>query len=446
MISSIELFKRAAGIARALALLLLAAAMEASAADAGLDCPASYYVLSDGTGVDIAPSDEGHLRWRRLDGTSGYLTSQGNGQWTSARGWTEKSDGKLVDLSRCAEGKIEFAGTPGQRMNLEITETAFTSDGARLSGRLVMPPGKQAVPIVILVHGSEDFSAKKYYALQRILPAQGVGVFVYDKRGTGDSSGVFTHDIHQLAVDAHKALQVAVALAGPRARRAGYYGSSQGGWTAPAAALLGQADFVIVGYGLAASPLDEDRDALELDMTEHGFGAEEVEKALEIGTAAQAIVRARYQSGYAELHALLTKYKDQPWLHFVRGNITGVVLDTPEADLRAQGMTMFAGLDLDYDPMPVLHSLQVPQLWILGKEDKATPYPRTYQRLMALKREGHKISVISYPNVEHGLYEFEMKGEERLDTRQPESLQRLFVAFAKGASLADKYGSARVDK
>ena len=447
MRSSTGLLKRAATTARALALLLLAAVMEASAADGtGLDCPPSFYALADGSGVDIAPSDEGHLRWRRLDGTIGYLTSQGNGKWTSTLGWTERSDGKLVDLSQCSEGRIVFAGTPGRRMDLQTRETVFANDGARLSGRLVMPPGSQVVPIVVLVHGSEDSSAKRYYALQRMLPAQGVGVFVYDKRGTGDSGGVYTHDISQLARDAHRALQEAVALAGPRAGRVGYYGSSQGGWTAPAAALLGQADFVIVGYGLAASPRDEDRDALELDMTEHGFGPDQVKKAQEIGSAAQAIVRAHYQSGYAELHELLAKDKDQPWLRFVRGNITGVVLDTPEDDLRAQGPTMFAGLDLDYDPMPVLRSLQLPQLWILGEEDKATPYIRTYGRLMALKRAGHRISVVSYPHVEHGLYEFEMKGDERLDTRQPESLQQLFVAFAKGSPLAGTYGAAKVDR
>ena len=43
---------------------------------------------------------------------------------------------------------------------------------------------------VVLVHGAEHDSARKYYFLQRLFPAEGVGVFVYDKRGTGGSPGV----------------------------------------------------------------------------------------------------------------------------------------------------------------------------------------------------------------------------------------------------------------
>jgi alpha-beta hydrolase superfamily lysophospholipase len=81
----------------------------------------------------------------------------------------------------------------------------------------------------VLVHGSEDTSALHSYALQRLLPAMGVGVFVYDKRGTGASSGVFTHDIEQLAEDAAAALAEARRLSGRRLGRVGFYGTSQGG-------------------------------------------------------------------------------------------------------------------------------------------------------------------------------------------------------------------------
>ncbi|QNQ11103.1 alpha/beta hydrolase family protein [Sphingomonas alpina] len=409
-------------------------------------CAPAYYRLADGSGVDLAPSDDSHYRWRRLDGTSGLLSRKLDGAWSSTLGWTGRDDGKTVDLLRCDRGEIRFADMVGKRLPLTTTEKRFISDGAELAGRLILPLGRRAVPIVVLVHGSEDSSALRTYALQRILAAQGIGVFVYDKRGTGSSKGAFTHNIHQLAADAHAALETARSLAGARAGRIGYYGTSQGGWTAPLAATLGQADFVIVGYGLAVSPIDEDREALKLDMSRHGFGAAETAKALEIGAAAQAIARDKFQSGYDALRLVVEKYKGEPWFRFVRGNITGIVLQMPEARLREQGPRLFAGIIPDYDPMPVLRTLKTPQLWILGADDIDAPYLETYRRLIALKKAGRPLSVIVYPGVEHGLYAFETRGEERLSTRQPASLQHLLTGFARGEPLGGSYGDARVDR
>jgi pimeloyl-ACP methyl ester carboxylesterase len=414
----------------------------ATGTDAG--CASTVYRLADGAIVDVAPSDEGHLRWRRADGTTGYLSRAANDTWTSARGWTGKDDGTVVDLARCHEGEIRFGEVTGHRLALDVTDVGFVSGDAHLAGRLLLPPGRGAVPIVVFVHGSEDSSALRFFAMQRLLPAQGVGVFVYDKRGTGASSGVFTHDLRQLAADARAALDAAKATAGARAGRVGYYGTSQGGWTAPLAATSSHPDFVIVGYGLAVSPLDEDREALALDMTRHGFGAAEIAKADEIGAAAQAIVRHRFSAGYGELRTVVDRYKAEPWFRFVRGNVTGIVLSTPEADLRRNGPRMFAGLDLDYDPMPVLRALGTPQLWILGGEDIDAPSLETRRRLLALRSTTRPISIVVYPDVEHGLYAFETVGDERLSTRQPASLQGLIVDFARGQRLDAGHDDAQV--
>lgn len=417
-----------------------------SAASAAGDCGSAYYQLKDGTGVDVAVSTEGHFRWRRPDGTSGLLTRRADGKWSSTAGWTERPDGKLVDLSGCSLGKIVFAGVDGHRATFAEQDGVFTSGSVSLAGRLILPEGKGRVPIVVLVHGSEDSSARQTYALQRLLPAQGVGVFVYDKRGTGDSKGVFSHDIPSLAGDARAALDNARKWAGQRAGRIGYYGTSQGGWTAPLAASKDEPDFVIVGYGLAVTPIMEDREAIALDMTRHGFGAAETAKALRIGAAVETIVRSDFQSGYDELRRVLAEYQGEPWLPFVRGNVTGIVLHTPETKLRADGPKLFRGINPDYDPMPVLKALDVPQLWILGGEDIDAPYRETFRRLTALKREGRPISVIVYPDVEHGLYAFETKGEERLSTRQPASLRRLIMDFARGRPLGRRYDNARITR
>jgi pimeloyl-ACP methyl ester carboxylesterase len=94
--------------------------------------------------------------------------------------------------------------------------------------------------------------------------------------------------------------------------------------------------------------------------------------------------------------------------------------------------------------MPVLRKLPTPQLWILGKEDIDAPYLETHRRLSSLRQAGTPISIVTYPDAEHGLYLFETKGEERLSTQQPPSLQRLLADFARGEPLATRYDDAAV--
>lgn len=426
--------------------IVLATPLTASGEVPAADCVPAYYQFDDGSGVDVSPAADGHYRWRRPDGTTGLLSLDRDGQWSSTSGWTGEDDGVAVSLAGCSSGEIRFSGALGHRLPLDSRDIRFISDGTTLAGRLVLPVGQGVVPIITLVHGSENSSALNTYALQRLLPAQGVGVFVYDKRGTGASGGAFTHDLHRLASDAQAALRTAKSLAGTRAGRVGYYGTSQGGWTAPLAAKNGDAAFVIVGYGLAVSPVEEDREALQLDMIRHGFGTAETVKALEIGRAAHAIIRSDFTSGYEGLRAKIQSYKDEPWFRFARGNMTGFMVDTPEAELREQGPRLLAGLIPDYDPMPVLRASKTPQLWILGAQDIDAPYLETYRRLQALKKHGRKFSLIVYPDAEHGLYRFTMKGGERLSTRQPASLQSLLATFASGRPLAENYDDARVER
>jgi len=237
---------------------LLAGASIACARNAP-DCHVGSYLLVNGGLVDIAPSDDDTLRWRQFDGATGKLHPGKDGVWTSTYGWTDRSDGMVVSFSACAAGRITFGGIQGRRIALEVKEATFESHGTTLAGRLVMPPGQARVPIVVLVHGSEPDSALTGYYLQRMLPAEGVGAFVYDKRGTGISGGHYTQDFELLADDAVAALAEARALAGARRGRVGYQAGSEGGWVAPIAAGRTPVDFVIVCFGLAVSVIDRIR-------------------------------------------------------------------------------------------------------------------------------------------------------------------------------------------
>ena len=407
-------------------------------------CHVGTYRLADGRDVDIAPDDE-NLRWRMKDGTSGGLTLTADGGWSSTLGWTGHPDANRVSFGNCTADRISFDGVEGHRILFDVFETHFQGAGVTLAGRLVMPKGKDHVAIVVLVHGSDAGSALEgsgVFALQRLFPSSGVGVFVYDKRGTGASGGKFTHDYLLLADDAIAAIREAKRLAGARAQRIGYLGTSQGGWVAPLAAKIEAVDFVVVAYGLAISPLEEDRSCMALDLTRHGYGADALAKAMEVADATSAVLLSNFREGYDRVEAVRQKYEKEPWFRYLHGNVSFLILERSPAELKELGPTLFSGAPLQYDPMPVLRNLETPQLWVLGADDIDAPCAETAARLKALAASGSPITTAIFRGAEHGIYEYELAPDgTRLWTRQPEGYFRMMVDFIRDGRLHANYGA-----
>ena len=417
----------------------LGAASALSAAP--VDCRAGTYRLADGAIVDVAPSEGTALRWRRLDGTTGLLSGPGP-EYRSTLGWTGRPDGITVSFTPCADRGIRFGGTQGRRIDFDTTETSFRSGEVSLAGRLVLPRGAGPVPIVVLVHGSEHDSARELYSLQRLLPAMGIGAFVYDKRGTGGSGGAYTQNYLMLALDAVAAAREARRLAGGRAGAVGYQAGSQGGWVAPLAARIEPVDFVIVCFGLAVSPADEEREAIAYGISRHGFGPAAVAQANDFAEASLTMLRSGFQNGYAQMEEARRHHGSAPWFRHVRGDVTHVLMQKSEEELRRIGPPLFAGIALDYDPMPVLRNLDVPQLWILAEEDIDAPSAETARRLTTLAAAGRPIRVAIFTGTEHGIYAFETTADdERLSTRQPEGYLRMMRGFIVSRHLSGDYGA-----
>jgi pimeloyl-ACP methyl ester carboxylesterase len=434
---------------RAIALVLgasLAVPAVPALAREAVDCHVAAYRLADGQVVDVAQVDPGEFRWRRFDGETGLLKANPDGSYASTLGWTGKSDGRTIRFSDCATGTIQFGDVAGRRVPLAAAETTFLSGDVELAGRLVLPPGPGPVPIVVLIHGSEFSSALDTYALQRLLPAEGVGVFVYDKRGTGASKGSYTQDYSVLADDAVAALGEARRMAGPRAGRIGYQGGSQGGWVAPLAATRAPVDFVIVSFGLAVSPVEEDNAEIELEMKLAGHGPGETAKALEVAAAAQAAFESLFtDEAIARFVAVRDKYKAEPWYIDLKGNLTRYLLPLSADELRAARAKYNFGTPFHYDAMPVLRRLDTPQLWILGEEDLDAPSAETARRLQSLIAHGKPITLAMEPGAEHGMTLFETAPDgERLSTRFAPGYFEMMRDFIRDGRLARRYGDERV--
>lgn len=412
-------------------------------ADVVNDCHIGSYRLADGRTVDIAPSEGNTLRWRLFTGETGQLQKQADGNWTSTFGWTGRPDGMSVAFADCDD--ISFGKESGKRIVFDVSDTSFESVGVKLVGRLIMPKGNGKIPVVILIHGSEHDSALDSYALQRMFPAQGIGAFVYDKRGTGRSAGTYTQDFSMLANDALVAMREARRLAGGRAGRVGYQGGSEAGWVVPLAVNRARVDFAIVSFGLAVTVLQEDQESVALDMQFHHHSAEDTAKALELARAGERVVETGGEKGYAAFDALRRKYKSETWYKDVHGDFLFFVLPLNRAQIEHLAKKLLFHTPFRYEPMPALRASTTPQLWVLGSDDLDAPSAETARRIKLLIAERKDFTLAVYPGVEHGMTEYELDAKgDRLSTRYASGYFQMMADFITNGRIENGYGNADI--
>jgi pimeloyl-ACP methyl ester carboxylesterase len=361
------------------------------------------------------------------------------------------STADLSSLVACEEGVavVRDSTERAQRwpkLRIKRTPTEFTSAATTLAGELMEPLWRTGpIPLVVMVHGSERTPAiGNQYAYA--LAAQGIAVFVYDKRGTGASQGEYTQNFELLADDATAALMQARHLMKGRFTRAGYFGGSQGGWVAPLAATRSPADFVAVGFGLVASPIEEDHQQMRLEAQALGLGAEATTLLDRLSHATSRLLLSRFTDGYQELAKVRREWATKPWADKIHGEYSGEMLRMSEADLSRIGRPRFDNLELiwDYDAAAVLSKLEVPLLWVLAGQDREAPIERTREALLKLAHAGKPVDLYLFPDTDHGMVEFKANSDgSRTVTRITEGYLRLLGDWIRN-DVHGNYGRAQV--
>lgn len=353
-----------------------------------------------------------------------------------------------MSFSECSKGKIIFGKEPGRRIAFDVSNTSFESNGVKLAGRLVLPKGSGKIPVVVLVHGSEHDSALDTYALQRMFPAQGIGAFVYDKRGTGVSGGTYTQNFDVLASDVVAAIKEARRLAGGRLGRVGYQGGSEAGWVIPLATNRAPVDFAIVSFGLAVTILQEDQESVALDMYFHHHSAADTAKALELARAGERVIESGGKEGYEAFDLLRQKYKSEPWYKDVHGDFVFFIMPLDQKqiiDAATKEFNFLKDTPFHYEPMPALRASTTPQLWVLGGDDLDAPSAETARRVKSLIAEGKDYTLAVYPGAEHGMTEYQLNAKgERVSTRYAPGYFQMMADFIRDGRIGKHYGNAEI--
>ena len=311
-----------------------------------------------------------------------------------------------------------FDGCPGQTLQFHLkdgpsgvararssprTPTTFSSIGNTLYGELFAPAKPQA--LVVLVFGSGQDSAVAFNYLQHLLPTTAsqcsstTSAAPVDRTAASLSTSASSPTTRLLPSRTHASCLNAPGVP------VGLMGESQGGWIAPLAAARAPADFVVVSYGLAISPLEEDREEVLSELRAKRYDDSVVAKGRELTDITGRIMLSRFTDGLDDLRKFKAAHADAKWLQEVEGDFTGPLLRSPDDQFEELRAALGFDAILDYDAQAALRRVRTPMLWIVaGKDTEAPPAP-TLEFLRTSAVGAPQLDIAVFPNADHGILE-----------------------------------------
>lgn len=252
-------------------------------------------------------------------------------------------------------------------------DITFYNGDLKLSGMVYHPRSKlqETSKYVVLVHGSGNQTryAPYYISLGHLLSKKGVGVLLYDKRGTGASEGNFEKaSMEDLAEDAFAALNYLKNRTDIKISDIGFLATSQGGWIAPIAAnKKGSCDFLILNVSPSVSVFEQDIHRVKYSMESDGWNQATIDSALYYTQLYFEFTKNNKTKTWKKLKKLSQELKEKEWAEY---------LNIPE---NKEDFTWWR-LN-DYDPLKALSGLKCRTLCIYGEHDRLVP-PKENQEKM----------------------------------------------------------------
>jgi pimeloyl-ACP methyl ester carboxylesterase len=237
---------------------------------------------------------------------------------------------------------------------IKTEDVTFESEGVTLSGTIYSPQNPHSA--VVIVHGSDQVPRMAKFAEQ--LTENDILVLTYDKRGVGESGGVYAgpevgtnnisvENLNLLAKDASSAINVIHNKI--QDLPIGLIGASQAGWIMPIVATNNpKVDFMV----LFSAPTITTLELLRFQFYTNG--------------------RTDFWDTHTEEDARYHTLNDPDKYQFVAT-----------------------------DPKESLKTLSIPALWLFGEKDIQIPVKMCIEHLDALKMENKPFEYVVFPSLGH---------------------------------------------
>ncbi len=275
-----------------------------------------------------------------------------------------------------------------------IRDVVFRHGGITLAGSLLVPrtPGKHAG--VVLLHGSgpETRWGTPRYIADRFARA-GIAALIYDKRGSGGSSGnldSFTYE--DLAGDAVAGVRFLASQPEVDRHRVGLLGHSEGGITAviAAAALAsGEISFIVAEDTVAGPVYKSDLYRVNRAIRQTDFKPEEISQAMSVYGAFVDV--ARGLKSYSELEEDKSRYGNREWFQW---------LAIPPRDA-ALWPTLPQRENLD--TLVFWRKVNVPVLLVYGEKDELAPVDQSIESIGDAVTGRVSFTAVIAPGAQHNL-------------------------------------------
>ena len=243
-----------------------------------------------------------------------------------------------------------------QSVDFTIQEVKFESQGVTLAGSILTP--KKTIAAVVIVHGSDPVKRELEFAKR--LAQEGIAVLTYDKRGVGESGGVYvgpsvgtnnidTTNLNLLSQDASAAVNRFRTHLKDKKTLIGLVGFSQAGWIIPIAASKNpQIRFMV----LFSCPTITTLEQLRFQFYTNGD--------------------INFWGNHTEAEAFEHTKSDPDRYQFVAT-----------------------------DPKVSLNTLSIPGLWLFGEKDIQIPVKLCIEQLNTLKVQGKPFEYTLFSNLGH---------------------------------------------
>lgn len=248
-------------------------------------------------------------------------------------------------------------------------EIAFQNEAVLLKGTLTKADINTPCPVLIVTHtsnaGTRDFDV--YQHLTELLPTHGLAVFLYDRRGSGDSTGDFeSASFFDLAADAQAAIDQLKVRSDIDPKRIGVWGMSQGGWIVPLVATKSaEVAFVVAVSAVGVSPAEQMSYSAEYELRKRGFPEEALRQMSELHALVNKYYRGK--ADRSQVQKKLDASRQETWFPFAY--LDEGLPEDPTVEKWYQ--------EMDFDPLPIIQNVHVPTLLLYGDQDPWVPIAKS---------------------------------------------------------------------
>jgi uncharacterized protein len=323
-----------------------------------------------------------------------------------------------------AVGAASFASQPAiaadpwfapTTIKITTESIVFSNAGATLRGTVYLPANARKVPAVVVLHGASEPLADTplYRHLCEGLPAIGIAVLLFDRRGSGASSGSANVGYETFAQDGVAGARLLRQMSAIDASRVGYWGISQGGWLAAYAAALDPATAFVIAV---SAPLVTAEAQMEFAMSNRlqvlGYSESDVIEMLAARKALDGYFNG--SNSRAAAVAAIAKIEKEPWYDLM-------YLPASEAVPKSPTDEAWRG-QMNKDPIAAVAQVEAPTLFILGGEDPWIPVKLTVERLRALAQRNPRVQYVVVPNANHLMMTPPSRKSETMSDADPKAV------------------------